>query len=242
MKISRNIFLLSITALVLVIFNGCCKDQNPYTSGCQKEPAKYLGDYPLGEIKDYLYFKPGSMWVYECDSTLELDTQIIVSSNTAWTIKPYVTYEYLDYIISSKRGYNIYTYKPTTDVLYNDNFKYFYSSTIINSEEGGRDNTFFYPFKLNGTGGGGANSTFYRGYLDSMEVLNKWYKDIRIFEVERGATYPRVTGIETWEGAKQTIYWSKHVGIVRMHIYTIKRGFNTEFIFNWNLKEDNVIQ
>ena len=29
----------------------CCKPD--------PEPQKYLGNYPLGEIKDYLYFQPG---------------------------------------------------------------------------------------------------------------------------------------------------------------------------------------
>ena len=64
---------------------------------CKPEPEKqkYLGNYPLGEVKDYLYFKPGSYWVYECDSTLELDSQVMISIDTPWFHKSYIDYQLL---------------------------------------------------------------------------------------------------------------------------------------------------
>ena len=60
--------------MLLLLPISSCAPEEP-------EPQEYLGTYPLGDIKDYLYFKPGSMWVYECDSTGELDTQIEQASS-----------------------------------------------------------------------------------------------------------------------------------------------------------------
>ena len=41
--------IISLLAITILTLNSCCKDKNPYTDGCQKEPPKYHGDYPLGE-------------------------------------------------------------------------------------------------------------------------------------------------------------------------------------------------
>ncbi len=223
---------------------GCCKDQDPDKDGCQKDkPLKYLGDYPLGEIKDYLYYQPGSWWVYECDSTLELDSQVMKSIDTPWYNKSYITYQLMDYDrYSESQKVHYRTTYGSTDVPYNEGFgpdQYTFSNAITSSN-GGTDCIFFYPFRLNGTGGGGSSSTYYRGYLDSMQVLGKWYKDIRIFET-RGAAWPRCN-IETWEGARYTIFWSKHIGLIKLFNEAQKRGFNTSFHFNWNLKNYQVQQ
>ena len=100
-------------------------------SSCKPEPPvqKYLGTYPLGDIKDYLFFKPGSMWVYECDSTGELDTQVMVSLDTPWTIKPFIKYQLLTYSKKSLNEGSIYNSPfPGGDMYYNENYKYFYQS------------------------------------------------------------------------------------------------------------------
>ena len=85
----------------------------------------------LERIKDYLYFKPGSQWVYECDSTLELDTQVIVSAEVPWFKKPYITYQLLTFkkrSISHNVDYDVFY--PSTDVLYRDDYEHFFSTNI----------------------------------------------------------------------------------------------------------------
>ena len=225
-----------ITLLLTGLLFQCCKPD--------PEPQKYLGDYPLGEIKDYLYFQPGSQWVYECDSTLELDTQIMVSSRIQEFEKSYITYELINLARKSiSHGVDYKTFYTTTDIPYDEDFpnERQYNLRINSSQAVGRDAVFFYPYNKNNISSG-SSPTYYRGYLDSLKVLGKWYREIRIFEVESGSTFPRPKSIETWENGQMTIYWAKNIGIVRMFVWTKKRSLNTTFKFNWNLKEYNVRQ
>jgi len=237
---------LFLLVIVSVVLNSCCKDKNTYTSGCQKEPAKYLGDYPLGEIKDYLYFHPGSQWVYECDSTLELDTQIMTECVITPYKKPYITYELLTFKkISINEGSTYKVFYPTTNVPYNDDFKYFFSTVIKRTNpkdpQVSRDCIYYKPYDSS-IYGFGSSETRYHGYLDSLEVLGKWYKDIRIFQVAHSAGFAEPTNIGTTQTGQATYYWAKNIGIVRLHIWTAKRGLNTTFKFNWNLKSHQVTQ
>lgn len=230
--IKTSFFSLIIILTGFAFFFQACKSE--------PEPRKHLGDFPLGEIKDYLYFQPGSQWVYECDSTFELDSQVMEQSQILRFSKSYIDYELLIYKRKSANRKVIYTSDyPNYDIPYNENFERFYSSFITSSESGGKDAIFFYPFDSSKYAFGSAN-TYYKGYLDSIEVLGKWYNDIRIFETQ-GAAWPRCS-VETWEGARYTIYWSKNIGIVRLFIESQKRGVNTPFNFNWNLKSFQVKQ
>ena len=73
--------------VIVLIFNSCCKsnkckcwDQwHVDTEDCT--PHSY-GSYPLGGAKDYLYFKPGSYWVYKSNISGELDTILTMSCDT----------------------------------------------------------------------------------------------------------------------------------------------------------------
>jgi hypothetical protein len=76
---------------MLFLGMSSCKRESPNN----KEEETYLGNYPLGDERNYLYFKPGSMWVYECDSTRELDTQYMKSCYTQWYHLDYIDYELL---------------------------------------------------------------------------------------------------------------------------------------------------
>lgn len=59
-----------------------------YTCSCRKDPPKPhpnidKGTYYLGEVKDYLYFKPGSYWVYHNTVTDQYDTITQISIDTS---------------------------------------------------------------------------------------------------------------------------------------------------------------
>lgn len=234
---------LGLLSLILII-QSCCEDKNPYVSDCQKEPFKYLGNFPLTEEKDYLYFEPGSMWIYECDSTLELDTQIMTTCRIEKFAKPYISYELLSFErTSTSHDVTYKTFFATTNIPYDEDFpnERQYNLRINSSQSTGRDAIFFYPFNENNISNG-SSPTFYRGFLDSIEILGKWYNHIRIFEVKLGSAWPRLKEIETWEGARYTVYWSKNIGIVKMNVVTAKKGQQKDFIFNWNLKEYNISQ
>jgi hypothetical protein len=204
----------------------------------EPEPQKYLGNYPLGEVKDYLYFKPGSYWVYECDSTGELDSQVIRSIDTPWFHLGYIDYQLLMYnreSIPFRTKFN--TYYPTVISPYCEKCQRGFRNVlnIVSPFGSATDCVFYYPFDSTIAGGGGSSPTYYKGYLDSLQVLGKWYKDVRVFQVQYagGFVEPR---IKTWGDGQITYYWAKNIGVVRVHVWTKKDGFDTTFKFNWNLK------
>jgi len=61
------------TAVMLILFLLSCQ-KNP----CKHPPIRYLSP----EIKDHGLFKPGTYWVYQNDSTMQLDSITIVSIDT----------------------------------------------------------------------------------------------------------------------------------------------------------------
>jgi hypothetical protein len=67
-------------------------------------------------------------------------------------------------------------------------------------------------------------------------VLGKWYKDVRVFQVQYAGGFIEPK-IKTWRSGQVTYYWSKYVGLIRVHVWTTKEGLNTTLKFNWNLKK-----
>ena len=179
MKRLKN-FIVALTILALLGL-GACKPE--------PEKQKYLGNYPLGEVKDYLYFKSGSYWVYECDSTLELDSQVMISIDTPWFHKSYIDYQLLIYekfSFSFKTSFK--TYYPTFDAKYCESCERGFGNVlnISGPNISGTDCVFYrisWGFDSTRNGGGGSSPTYYKGYLDSLQVLGSWYKDVRVFKV-----------------------------------------------------------
>jgi hypothetical protein len=224
--------LLTAISLPLLLLLGACKPDKP-------DQQKYLGTYPLGDIKDYLYFKPGSMWVYECDSTGELDTQVMVSCDTPWFHKSYIDYQLLMFQKMSLNEGSVYqTFWPSTDVMYNKNFDYFLSIIInrSNSKNGGSgtDAIFFKPFDSSRYAAA-SSPTYYKGLLTNYTVLGKTYDTVRVFQVQTGGTFPYCK-IKSWNVGRLTYYWAKNVGLVRLFVETAYDGSKKAFNFNWNLK------
>src|SRR5690242_14192783 len=73
--------LTSIIILICVLSTSCCRDKNPYMDGCQDKTPQEMGNFNLDTVKPYIYFKEGSWWVYENDSTLETDSIVAISSD-----------------------------------------------------------------------------------------------------------------------------------------------------------------
>jgi hypothetical protein len=212
-------------------------------SSCKPEPTKqkYLGTYPLGDIKDYLYFKPGSMWVYECDSTGELDTQVMVNSSTYWEEHSYIRIERISFEIKSLNEGSTYKFYEPGFVAYNPNYEYFWG--IIRSRTHPKavnsvDEVFFKPFDTTITGGF-SSPTKYKGLIPKMTVLGNVYDSVRVFQVKTGGAFPYCK-IKTWNAARLTFYWANNVGLIKLYVETLRDGFNTPINFNWQLKESKV--
>jgi hypothetical protein len=227
--LTKTCLYLLCTALLLL---NACKPDKP-------EEQKYLGNYPLGVVKDYLYFKPGSYWVYECDSTGELDSQVMLRCDTPWIRKSFIDYQFIEY---SKYSFpfktSFSTFEYSNDILYCEKCKRGLSTLIAfkSPSNTALDCTFFFPFDSSMAAAGGSSPTYYKGHYDSMQVLGRWYKDVRVFQVQYAGGFIEPKNIKTWGDGQITYYWAKNVGIIRQQVWTIKDGFNTTFKFNWNLK------
>jgi hypothetical protein len=229
--LTKTCLYLLCTALLLL---NACKPEKP-------EEKVYLGYFPATVPLQYLYFKPGSYWVYECDSTGELDSQIMVKCDTPWQHQSYIDYQYVIYnkkSITFKTSFN--TIYFGTAIPYNKSQvgKYYFANSleISGPNSSATDCVFFYPFDTNSIGGFGSSPTYYKGHYDSMQVLGRWYKDVRVFQVQYAGGFIEPKNVKTWGDGQITYYWAKNVGIIRQHVWTKKDGLNTTFKFNWNLK------
>jgi len=228
--------------LTLAAFLGIFSLEN-----CKKdcpEQQKYLGTYPLGDIKDYLYFKPGSLWVYECDSTLELDSQVMVSIDTPWLKKSYIQFQHILFQKKSlNEGSTYSTFSPAGDIPYSSNYEYGYSIVVKANNPSknsySTDCRFFKPYDPSKLGGGGSAPTSYKGLLTDYKVLGKTYDSVRVFQVQHSGGFPE-PNIPTTKMGQVTYYYAKGVGIVRIHVWTSKDGGGKTFKFNWNLKSYNL--
>lgn len=222
------------TALLLL---NACKPDKP-------EEKVYLGYFPATVPLQYLYFKPGSYWVYECDSTGELDSQIMVKCDTPWQHQSYIDYQYVIYnkkSITYKTSFN--TIYFGTAIPYNKSQvgKYYFANSlgISGPNSSATDCVFFYPFDTNSLGGFGSSPTYYKGHYDSMQVLGRWYKDVRVFKVQVTSGWiklnswrlPNLNHLTSVE-----YYWSKHIGLIRTRVFTYDNVLNKPFTHNWNLK------
>jgi len=231
MKLKSKYILLLIAILGIFSLENCKK---------QPEEQIYMGDYPLCDIKDYLFFKPGSLWVYECDSTLELDSQVMISIDTPWLKEPYITYQLISYRKQSLNEGTTYTsFETAGGINYNQKFNYFYS--ILTKTANSKTNSyttncvFFKPFDSNQLGGGGSAPTKYLGLRTNFKVLDKTYDTVRVFQPQFGGGFPEPSQ-PTVKSGQTTLYYAKGVGLVRIHVWTRKKGSLEAFRFNWNLK------
>ena len=232
----HSIFLTAI-CLPLLLLMGACKPE--------PKQQKYLGNYPLGEVMDYLYFRPGSYWIYECDSTQELDSQVLVSIDTPWFHKSYIDYQLLVYKkFSFSFNTNYETYYPTFDAKYCESCERGFGSVlnISGANNTGTDCVFYrmsWGFDSTRIGGGGSSPTYYSRYYDSLQVLGVWYKDIRVFKVQAtsGWTKPKLNNLDKLSKyASMIYYWSKKVGLIRIEVQVGDLISQKEYIHNWNLK------
>jgi hypothetical protein len=236
--LTKTCLYLLCTALLLL---NACKPDKP-------EEKVYLGYFPATVPLQYLYFKPGSYWIYECDSTGELDSQIMVKCDTPWLRKTYIDYQFILYNKKSIT-YNSYfnTYYASMDIAYDkkDKDKYYFFNSISSKmpSNSALDCVFFYPFDSSFYGGIGSSPTYYKGHYDSMQVLDRWYKDVRVFQYGTTGFIRPTTKIELLRDGTVTVYWARNVGIIKYNIYTgLWDGKQTPFRYNWNLKRYQVKQ
>lgn len=217
----------SLFILLIIVINSCKND----------EPVQEnLGFFPLGEIKDYLYFKPGTWWVYKNSKTGEQDSISVVSSylDTSYqeSKKRKYSYEYFYSKLYSHLTGNIITYYlsvPITPLLTDWKYKYWVDKEV--KFNGGTTKicfSFFYPFDSSFVGPMPENTKFIQ-LLDSTTIDGKAYKNNVEFKTDDDHTFSK----DLFYSPTRIIY-SKHFGLIFYQ--------NTDNNETWKLVNSNIIQ
>ena len=242
----HSIFLTAI-CLPLLLLIGACKPDKP------KDPITIT--YKLGEVKDYMYFKPGTWWVYEHDLTKERDSQYVTSSfigpsitkgTEEWSKHITLVQETMNMRIRSnfKDGWGAYNYFDiyTTGQNVNaspyPNMAYVFTRTkrpdIIIS--GSSSEVFRYPYKE------GKN---YEAFLDTTytnyQLNNVTYDTVRVIDVTYGDAVMQTPKVPVHD-APAKCYYAKNVGIIKVTQKTSKVSNGSPYIHSWNLIKKNIIQ
>jgi hypothetical protein len=238
---------LLLTAMVLLFsfIITSCKPDEP-------EPKKYLGKFYIGEMKNYTFFKPGSMWVYECDSTGELDTQVMLKCYTWWISTDYIDYEVMSFQRKSLNEGSLYSdFAATYNIPYSANFKK--EGDWLNVEKShnsknrsGLDQVFFTPYDTTQEfSADGVSHTKYVKLIANYKLNNFTFDTVRVFRVWATTSHP-ITNYPFYKNLKpHTVidyYFAKNVGIVQLKIIGYNnQGENIPKNHNWNLKYYKII-
>ncbi len=190
-------------------------------------PQEDLGFFSLGEVKDYILFKPGSYWIYRNSYTNEIDTIVLQYCNLDTTYQESklrkFSAEVITYMYKSKRDgavYNSYVQVSNPEA---SNFFMVWSwrctriggARTIYDNSNGDGCQFYYPFDSTNSRGNGVYSTTFSGRLGSLDVGGKIYTDVVAFSVLSDCSYPYPNKYLLSAG-KSTYFWSKGNGLVRI--------------------------
>lgn len=235
-----NIVILTFGFIVFQFFHFGCKD---HTIKCKD----YLGKYKLDSILNYTYFKAGSSWIYENDSTGELDSQILSKIDTFWEVHDYLQYQRIEFTISSISFNNSFYYHQQRP--FGKECDYNYSWWLIKLKLGsdssilqeGDDIVIYAPFVKEKRIG--INSfCSYINTIDYYKLNNDTFKDVIVFNfpTHKGYQFPKLLNVDGRAGV--TIYWAKNVGIIKQSISTYSYTHKKHIVFSWNLMKYNILK
>jgi hypothetical protein len=212
-----NIKILAFYVIFCLHIASCCKDKNPYLEGCQDKAPEEMGDFNLDTVKPYIYFKEGSWWVYENDSTLELDSIVVTSSDDrilqANGEKRRYTYESV--AVSFKSYLNNYDIRffntGSNPDMVNWSFYLFWQRD--RSKPGDFEGPIVVFSTFADTGMVIQAETTYKGILDSMNLSGVWYYNVKVYEVKGDPTWPD-SKIPTNDFGTSTYYYAKNIGLI----------------------------
>jgi hypothetical protein len=237
---------LLLTAMVLLFsfFVTGCEPDEP-------EPKKYLGKFYIGEIRNYTFFKPGSMWVYECDSTGELDTQVMLKCYTWWISTDYIDYEVMSFQRKSRNEGSLYSdFAATYDIPYSSNFKKEGDWSNVekshnNKNRNGKDQVFFTPYDTTKVfTADGVSHTKYVKLIANYKLNNFTFDTVRVFRAQLSSSHPMTNHPffnDLYPHTNIEYYFAKNVGIVQLKITASNRGLTKRKDHRWNLKYYKII-
>lgn len=236
--------------LVFLSINSCCrkpecKCKEEWGESVKDCTLKHFGPYYLGVIKDYLYFKKGSWWVYknnlsgEKDSiyTVYCDTNVINSTNSTFRWLT-MTYTDINFRLKSATYNTIYTYYSDYNFPSINQTKFRYqiekNANFIKSSK--NSPPFVYPFEKDIT-------NLFQEIIPTMTIQGKTYNDIAVFQVSRDESVQHPINIpyDLYFQSNSKYYWAKDVGLIMIKCETNRRDNNQPIENKWELTNYNLV-
>ncbi|MEY4861581.1 MAG: hypothetical protein RL059_1285 [Bacteroidota bacterium] len=238
-----NLLLIAMILLFSFFVTSCEQPEEP-------EPQKYLGKFYIGEMKNYTFFKPGSMWVYECDSTGELDTQVMLKCYTWWISTDYIDYEVMSFQRKSLNEGSLYSeFIMSSSIPYNANNKKRNDHLEVEKSHPDRErateSVFFTPYDTTKESSAGYSITKYVKLITNYKINNFTFDTVRVFRARPSTSHP-ITNHPFYKNLKPytviDYYFAKNVGIVQLQIIGYNnQGENIPKNHNWNLNYYKII-
>ena len=220
-----------------------CKDKDPTKPGYQrKAPKPEYYTFRMTEVKDYVWFKPGSYWIYKNTKNNLLDTVTCTGFYyDSVTIKG--TYDYSKHITLNYDRLEITTYSSHYKWYYRDwsgnttpdapNFKKnrFLMDRTCPS---GLLVPFFYPLDIGGFSGTGSSVTQLKSVEETLNIENEMYFKVAQFEIDSDDIWYSDTTSNLIRYPKTRYYWAKNVGLVKRE--------NVSENYSWELIEHHIIK
>ena len=221
--------------MILTIIIQSCKDD--------KIEKVELGFFPLGEAKDYIYFKKGTWWVYKNDRTGLFDT-IEVYFNLLDTLEQTSQrWHFTNELFSVKSksltyGHRYNFYQRSMGAEVNEVVWACMPTLERNNPYEGELNPFYFPFSFITKIPGTQNDFLCTTVKDTMSINGKIYSDVAIFYLARDVIEPSPL---TGNAAKY--YWAKNHGLVRKDLFDSKfRGDTSALYHSWKIIDSHIIQ
>jgi hypothetical protein len=233
LKLTLIIFSLSaITAL------HSCKPEPP------DPPPTDLGFFGLGEAKDYVYFKPGTWWVYQ-NTRSRLRDSIVVTFSLLDTLEgTSKKWHYTDEIFnvrshSYSNGYNYSLFKRQGPVEVTNQPKNYILPKLERSEPyEGEIQPFYYPFNIIKKDPTAGYNIFCLTVKDTMTINGNIYKDVAVFFINGDVIEPVPRN-----GWPAKYYWARNYGLIQKDLFEPNFFGDTSSLYHsWKLINSYIIQ
>jgi len=226
-------FLIGFFIFQICIFENCKQENDP--------PAKDLGFFSLGEAKDYVFFKPGTWWVYQNTRTGLKDSinvqysilDTLESSGKKWRFLDEVFYVQSK---SSSTGHYYFFYQRKGTAAVTEPVKKVLPLLERRDPFEGDINCFYFPFDAYPNQSGSVS--IFLNKQDTMVMNGKIFKDVAIFYLTNDNTEP-----EPLKRNPAKYYWAKNYGLIRKDLFDGKfMGDTSKLYYSWKLINSKIIQ
>lgn len=179
------------------------------------------------EFKDYTLFKKDSWWVYSRENSTDMDTVMVIKSETKIVDPNNIDYKWEQYLLHFKSTY----YKNDTIISFGDvsppvEFNTDYSRYLYSTSFSSFFITFFSnkPLKHR-LAVYGNMETEYREFHNSIMLNGINYNSVKVFET--------MSAVPNDQRLPRIVYYARNIGIVRKELW------NGQV---WNLVKQNIVQ